>query len=180
MKSKNISVSFFLFSFLTGCAATTETDPSKVNWMDLTFKKDRLDAHLDSRRNELARLQSQARELENRLKKKDLELDTVNEKLQSAKAQSATQQRELDALNDDIKEKQNELSSLQAKLVQLQTEHSNLMSNLESLNQNKREVDAKIMRSETEIEQLQDEVAVLERAIDRILLVRAKHALENS
>lgn len=169
----------YLLVLLSGCATTTETDPSKVSWGDL-IRGDRLEAHLASRRQELARLEQQSSVLEQRLLQKKRQLKTLDNKVQSARKVSSSAKQELADLNDEISVKQAELESVLSKLQELRSEEKMLRESLAALNNDKREMDEKLIRYDLEIKQLETEVSVLEKAIDRILLVRAKHALEES
>lgn len=167
-----------LLILFTGCA-TTETDPSKVSWGDL-LRSDRLDAHLDSRRQELTRLEQQSSALERRLLQKQSQLKALDIKVQTARNLSESATGELTELNSEIAVKHDELETTLTKLKELRAEEQKLRQSLAGLNNNKREMDEKLVRYELEIEQLETEVVVLEKAIDRILLVRAKHALGES
>lgn len=179
---KSLPAAFFLVCLLvllSGCSTTTETDPSKVSWGDL-IRGDRLDAHLASKRQELSRLEQQSSALEQRLLQKKSQLKTLDNRVQTARKTSSSAEQELADLNDEITVKQAELESVLSKLQELKSEEQNLREGLAALNEDKREMDEKLVRHELEIEQLESEVVVLEKAIDRILLVRAKHALGES
>ena len=167
-----------VFLLIAGCA-TTETDPTKVSWGDL-IRGDRLAAHLDARRQELKRLEAQSSALELRLLEKQDQLQSLNQKVQTARNLSNTANNELAGLNAEIETNQNELKQTLTKLQSLRAEEQGLRQSLATLNSDKRAMDEKLIRYELEIEQLESEVVVLENAIDRILLVRAKHALEKS
>nr|WP_281722625.1 hypothetical protein [Nitrosomonas nitrosa] len=165
---------------LSGCAATKETNPSKVNWYDLTIGSDRLEEYIKSRKQELARLEQQSSVLEQRLVQKKIQLQELGTRLQSAEQDSSRSTKELTDLNQEIAIKKAELESVLSRLNQMKAEERQLKENLAHLTGKKREVDERLVRYELEIEQLESEVVLLEKAIDRILLVRAKHALGES
>ena len=65
-------------SLTAACSPTNETDPSKVSWYDLWFGQDRLEQHLDSKRQELAGLKTQSEALEQRLADRQQKLEALN------------------------------------------------------------------------------------------------------
>ncbi|WP_177419863.1 hypothetical protein [endosymbiont of Lamellibrachia barhami] len=164
---------------LTGCATTKETHPTRVSAGDLWWGNDRLEAYLESRKRELKSMQKHALLLESRLYDREEKLKSLDRSLkaESAKAENIEhKQREIERA---VSKKRTELARVVKEVKGLKVE----LAKFESLLATAKERDKQIVKErmaeyEVEIEDLGAEVAVLERSIDRILLVRAKHALE--
>lgn len=136
-----------------------------------------MDIYLKARRKELQRMQEQASALETRLHKREKQLAVLERQLNRQNARTAKVERQQRALEEDVRKKRaesermgHEISKLKQGLV---AEEANLQTA-----KNKRAIRQKMAKYRVEIQDLESEVVVLERSIDRILLVRAKHALE--
>ena len=165
---------------LTGCATTTETHPTRVSSADLWWGSDRLDAYLESRRGELQKLQGQASQLESRLYEREQELAKLNMRLKQETAKTAEAENKQRLVEQEVRAKQSQLNDIQTEVSGLKRKMSQLevrLSNAEE--KNKQRIKERIAEYEVAIEDLEGEVIVLERSIDRILLVRAKHAMES-
>lgn len=161
---------------LMGCMTTNETDPTKVSWGDLLFGQDRLEDHLQERRNELAKLKKEADALGVRLSTKQQQLNQLDQKLNSVRQSNIRSKKELTQLQQDVKNKQIELQQTQEQIAALKQKEASLKAELETV-KDKRTAAEKLTRYQIEIEQLETEVTLLEKAIDRILLVRVKKAI---
>lgn len=162
---------------LLGCAActSTQTHPSEVTWGDLV-EGDRLNAYLKSREADLQRLQAESAGLEAQLSKSSASLASVDRALAEAEKTASSSDAELVALRAEVSRAGEQLQSARTRAADLQAQIVGLRESLKTLN-DKAAAQEQIARSEVQLERMQREVATLERAIDRTLLVRAKHAL---
>ena len=174
-----ICISLTLLMALVTACATTQTHPARVSAWDLTVGKGRLDAYVESRRQELARLQEQALNLEKRLQIKENELAVLDEQLGKETALARKAGNKQNAAEQQVLAQKTELNNIKQEIAVLKqkiSEQETLLGNVKE--ENKRRIRETIMAYEVEIEDLDAEISVLERAIDRIVLLRTKHALE--
>lgn len=175
---KHISfVAIVLSLVLSGCATTTETHPTRVSAGDLWYGSDRLDAYLESRRKELRNMQMHAASLEAQLGAHKSELVSLDLALSKEQSQTSQVDRERQQLEQQVKQKLAELNDKEQEVQQLNAQMAQLESDL-STAKDKRAIQNQMAGFEVEIEDLESEIALLERSIDRILVVRAKHGLE--
>lgn len=173
--SRIVAIATIALLGLAACT-TNETAPSKVSWGDLAEGK-RLDAHLEGKRRELRALSQEAEGLSERLNRRRDDLAIAARTLSTESAKSAEAKRDERKINADIQSAQKKLEALEAsiRLLRLDIEKLGLQKNkLE----NRREATRLIARRQIEVKKLEKEVVNLERAIERILLVRAKHGLK--
>lgn len=160
------------------CAAcvSTETDPARVTWGDLSEGK-RLEAYLESRRADLTKLETEAQSLSAQLSRKEAALDSVDVALAAAEKDAHNSDAELSVIRQELTRANAQLTATRAKAAELQTRIATLRANLMQL-QDKRAAQEQIALSEVQLKRLQGEVEMLERTIERTLLVRARHALQ--
>ena len=162
---------------LTGCATTTETNPARVSAGDLWYGSERLEAYLESRRKELGDMQAHASSLGTKLELRKDELVRLDTALRGEQAKTGQVDRKRQLLEQEVQQKLAELNKKEQEVQKLKSELAQLESDLHKA-QDKRAVNTQMAEFEVEIEDMEAEIAVLERSIDRILVVRAKHALE--
>jgi chromosome segregation ATPase len=160
-----------------GCT-TQQTDPARVSWGDLIEGR-RLDAYLESRRQELRALDQQSAALAARLDQRRGQLASLNRDLSQAQAKSAASRAELQKINGDVTTAQRELERLSADVERLRQESASLKLQATTA-QERRAAAEQVARQEAELERLQVDITALEQAIERTLLTRARHALEAS
>lgn len=168
-----------LLTIFSSCATTMETHPTRVSVGDLVFGRNRLDEYIESRREKLAVMQKEALDLEKRLQKKEQELAALDHKLRNETTVALEVERKQKSIEKEVLDKQFELGKTTQDVVNLRQKLSHqevLLGNAKE--ENKRQIREAIAAYEIEIEDLESEVSVLERAVDRILTVRTKHALE--
>ena len=167
-----------LAAVMIGCVAcvSQETDPTRVTWGDLAEGK-RLDSYLESRKADLAKLQTDAQGLSTTLSQRQAKLDAVEAALVDAERNASSSAAELAAIRQELTRSKEQLAAARARATDLQSQITNLRANLLQL-QDKRSAQEQIALNEVKLQRLQGEVEVLERAIERTLLVRARHALQ--
>ncbi len=176
---KNIPFSILVFLAASvvvltgGCATTQHTDPAKVSWGDLR-EGSRLQRYLERRQEELARLEGVATGLERHLTQKSGELNDLQQRLGNVRAKSAASRQNIANLNIEIQKQQTALTDKQAEIKSLKSE----MQRLSRETKDQQLLKERIASYEVEIEDLQQEVEVIDRSIDKILTIRARHALE--
>lgn len=174
-KFRSVAIVAVVMLSLTACT-TNETAPSKVSWGDLAEGK-RLDAHLESKRRELRALSQEAAGLSERLNRRRGDLASAARALSSETAKSAEAKREERRINADIQRAQQKLEALESRIKQIRRDTEELRSQKSKL-EDRRAATRLIARREIEVKNLEKEVVNLERTIERILLVRAKHGLK--
>lgn len=161
---------------LSACA-TNETDPAKVSMYDLWFGQDRLEQHLVDKRRELDELVAKTELIYQRIRAKSKKLAA----LESSIAEETASGDELfDRKNEMLLAVSQQEKQLVAHRASLKTLNEQLVSTQELLVNmaDPAEVQVEISRYEKEISDLENNIALQERAIDRILIARAKHELE--
>ena len=169
-----IAMSLLVFA----CAPTAETDPSKVSMYDLWFDQDRLESHLDSKRQELASLEAKSAALEKRLADKQDQLQGLDLALREEKQNKRAVDHAWTEVSQEIESTTAELEQVLRETKTLNTGLVLLESTLTVSSDEQQEVEDRIIGYQVEIDNLEAETVVLERAIDRLLAVKAKHALE--
>lgn len=159
----------------TACA-TRQVDPARVSWGDL-LRGDRLQQHLQSRRAELHQLDQGAMVLAQLLAERTRALRTLDAELANQQAVSARSQQEVDAVRQSVAESQRQLTLARTRVHQLSMDLQRQRGTLAQTKAQQIEQDAEVARHKAELLELEREVGVLERAIDRTLLVRARVAL---
>ena len=159
--------------FIGGCATTQHTDPARVSWGDIQ-EGSRLQQYLDRKRQELARLEGVAADLDHHLARQSNQLHGLQQRLGNVRSESVASRNRIAALNAEIEKQQAELSDKRARIRQLKAE----MQRLARERKDQQELKGRIASYEVEIEDLQQEVEVIDRSINKILTIRARHALE--
>jgi chromosome segregation ATPase len=169
---------FCLAAIVMGGVAcvSQETDPTRVTWGDLAEGK-RLNSYLESRKADLAKLDAEARGLSSTLQQRQATLDAVEAALVTAERDASASATELTAIRNELARSNQQLAAAKTQAAELQAQVSSLRANLLQL-QDKRAAQEQIALNEVKLQRLQGEVEVLERSIERTLLVRARHALQ--
>lgn len=154
---------------------TTETDPSAVSWGDMLFGK-RLDNYLATQKKTFFKLQAEANNLEKRLFIQENRLKELEQDIIVFKAQSAELHAENSNLETDVLKQKQRLQVAFNRVKNLRSEEKTLTSELAQLN-DKQLVINRMLAQKEQVDILNSEVEILERAIDRVLLIRAQHAL---
>jgi chromosome segregation ATPase len=173
-----VRVLFASCAAVLACAActSTATHPSEVTWGDL-IEGDRLEAYLKSREADLKRLEAESASLTTQLSKSQASLDSVERALAAAEKTAKGSDAELVALRADVSRANEQLASARGRAADLEIRIAGLRAELKTLN-HKTAVQERIAKNEVQLERLQGEVAMLERAVERTLVVRARHALQ--
>ncbi|MEM8948769.1 MAG: hypothetical protein AAGC99_05495 [Pseudomonadota bacterium] len=145
---------------------------------DLWFGQDRLESHIDEKRQELLGLEQQSVALEKRLAEKQVELEGLDATLRKEKKNKQRVDRTWSEVSKEVDSKTVELQQVLRETKRLNTDLVMLKATLISASDEKQEIEDQIELYHVEIEDLEAETTVLERAIDRLLAVKAKHALE--
>lgn len=179
MLNASLPLSLLTMSLLVfACSPSNETDPSKVSMYDLWFGQDRLESHIDEKRQELLGLEQQSVALEKRLAEKQVELEGLDATLRKEKKNKQRVDRTWSEVSKEVDSKTVELQQVLRETKRLNTDLVMLKATLISASDEKQEIEDQIELYHVEIEDLEAETTVLERAIDRLLAVKAKHALE--
>ena len=169
-----------LCSLLASCATTSETDASKLSTADLLFGKKRLSNHLVARKQNLDKLQFETSSLALRVndqERKLLRLDASFKEQQNRLGVVDDRSRQLER---EMRDKQIEHQALKKRLQNLDSELQELRTSFNDKTAQSDELQQKIVERENEVASLTEEVKVLERAIERIVTARARHALDAS
>ena len=162
---------------ISGCA-TSETDAAKLSTWELLFGRERLQSHLDDKRDRVDRLTDRAVSLSTRLQEKRTVLRQLDAELAAKARRSGELSDEETSLREELDVERRKLEALRAELHTRQEELNRLRRELESREGTTGALEREVAENERAIATLGDEIAILERAIERLLLARARHGLE--
>lgn len=178
MKKIYLALIFCTFIFFNGCTGGSK-HPAHVTTYEILFKQKELNAHLDKKRKELNSMQKKASDLESILYQQKMKLKKANNKYYKKLSKNKEISFKEQNFQKQLIQKNKELEQLSGQLNSLKKEMNNLENKLSSTKKNnKKVIRENIARQKIEIEDLESEIALLERSINRILIVRAKHSLE--